>query len=533
MLKKLFSFAIILAIMFICTVKVMAVEEANLIFISNSEITVNGEEISDDVEEDVYLTSSMDNGGESDEAKESNIEIENIININKSGTYEISGTLDDGQISVNANELDGDVTIILNDVDITCKNAPAIFVYNKENDSEYSVIIKTVKDTTNVISGGKIKQSVENWEDQEKILYYIEKDYDDSREYYERYKYDGVISSDISLIFEGEGTLEVNSLEKEGIESKRDITINSGNYIINSLDDGINACTDNESIITINDGTVLVNVQKDAEEGDGIDSNGSIHINGGNVYAFASETSQDNGLDADSGIYINGGYVVSTGNMAERIDSSSKQVYETLQLDKVQKETLVTLTDENDNPEVAFESDRAYSVLIVSTPDMKNGEHKIYEGGSIVGENENGLYTKITSYEKGTEKEYSSAENRMMKGGFERRDFANLELNYDIYFYLILALGIVLIAILAICLIWKKSNKALMLIIGILIGAILTTSGLFIYNKNYIEKQFTQVNQANRGIPDMNNSPQGDMPNGDRPDGEMPSGDENVPPQMP
>lgn len=507
MIKKTFSFAIILAILFTLSVKVMAVENVNLISISDEKILVNGKEISESLEDNVYLSNSMNNGVDKE-----NIEVENVININKSGTYEFSGNLSDGQISVNANELDGNVTIILNNADITCKNAPTIFVYNKTTNSEYSVTIKTAENTTNVISGGKIKQSVEGWEDQDKILYYVEKGYDDSREYYERYKYDGVISSDISLIFEGEGNLEVNSLAKEGIESKRNITINGGNYVINSLDDGINACTDNESVITINGGTVLVNVQKEAEEGDGIDSNGSIYINGGKVFAFASETSQDNGLDADSGIYINGGYVVSTGNMAERIKSSSKQAFEALQLDKVQKEILLTIADENDNPEVAFESDRAYSVLMVSTPNMTNGEHKVYEGGNIVGESENGLYTQITSYEKGTEKEYSSAESRMMKDGFERRYFANPEFNNDIYFYVILALGIVLIALLAICLIWKKSNNFMMLIIGILIGAILTTSGFFVYNKNFMEKQFTQVNQMDRDFSNINDRPQGNMP---------------------
>lgn len=523
MIRKRFIFAIVLTIVFAFSVKVMAVENVNTISISDEEITLNREKVTEN-SNDVYLTNSMNNGGEDDNSIEANIEIENVININKSGTYEFSGKLSDGQISINANEIDGDVTIILNDVDITCKNAPAIFVYNKTTDSDYSVIIKTTEGTTNVISGGKIKQSVEDWSNQDEILYHIEKGYDDYGEYYERYKYDAAISSDISLIFEGEGVLEVNSLEKEGIESKRNITFNSGNYTINSLDDGINACTDNESVITINDGSILVNVKADAEEGDGIDSNGSIYINGGKVFAFASETSQDNGLDADSGIYINGGYVVSTGNMQESVNADSKQGFTNFNFNKVDKNTLITITDEEDNPEVAFESDRAYSALILSTPNMESGEHKVYEGGSIIGERENGLYTQIASYEKGIEKQYSTAQDRKMNGDFGKRNLAEVQFNYDVYYYLILGLGILLVALFLICLIWKKSNKILILIIGIIIGAIITTSGFLIYNKSYIEKKLNQVNMMERDFGRQENN---------MPDGEIPNGDKNVPPQKP
>lgn len=61
----------------------------------------------------------MDNGGTSTDATNSNIEISNIININSAGTYEFSGTLTDGQISVNANNIVGEVRIVLNNVNIT------------------------------------------------------------------------------------------------------------------------------------------------------------------------------------------------------------------------------------------------------------------------------------------------------------------------------------------------------------------------------------------------------------------------------
>ena len=97
------------------------------------------------------------------------------------------------------------------------------------------------------------------------------------------------------------------------------ITINSGTYNIQSLDDGINACRESESIITINGGTVIVNILDDADEGDGINSNGYIYINGGTVYAFAHPGS-DNGLDSDFGTYIDGG-TVDDNNIYTSIES--------------------------------------------------------------------------------------------------------------------------------------------------------------------------------------------------------------------
>lgn len=291
-----------------------------VISLSDSKITVNGETISTDTNSGVYLSNKMDNGSTSDNATNSNIEVSSIININSAGTYEFSGTLTDGQISVNANNIVGEVRIVLNNVNITCKSVPAIFVYCKDTENEdCKVVIETASGSTNIIVGGKIKQSVESWEDQDSILYSIEKGYDYDRQYYERYKYDGAISSDISLTFEGSGTLNVTFSKKEGIESKMHITINSGTYNIQSLDDGINACRESESIITINGGTVIVNILADADEGDGIDSNGYIYINGGTVYAFAHPGS-DNGLDSDFGTYIDGG-TVDDNNIYTSIES--------------------------------------------------------------------------------------------------------------------------------------------------------------------------------------------------------------------
>lgn len=521
MRKKLFLTIVgmLLTLILVNTPNVLATSSTTYVNLSDENITVNGSAISENISENIYLSNSTNNGGTTNEAKEANVEIENIINISKSGTYEFTGELSEGQISVNANEINGDVIIVLNNATITCKKAPAIIVYNKETKSDTcNVVIKTAKDSTNTISGSRLKQNVEGWTDQDQIVYYIEKGYDEG-EYFEKYKYNGAISSDISLTLEGEGTLTVNSLQKEGIETKRDITINSGEYIINSLDDGINACTDNESVITINGGSVLVNVLEEAEEGDGIDSNGYIYINGGTVYAFASETSQDNGVDSDSGIYINGGTVVATGNMVDSVSTDSSQEFMQLQFkSKVSKNELITITDENKEPIIAFKTDRQYSVLTISSPDFTDEEHFVYEGGSIEGTNENGLYTKITSYTLGTEKEYNTVLD-MERPDNLNKDIVNIGVKNNIYYYTIIVLAIILIILIIVAIILKKKGKfdmkgkILTLFIGILIGAIVATTGFIIYNNVTRGNQKMMVEQMPDGM---------QMPGGEKPDGEIP-----------
>lgn len=398
----------------------------NIVELSNEKILVDSEEISNNEEAPIYLNSNMNNGGKQEESIKSNIEINNVVNIKDAGNYEFSGTLDNGQISVNANEITGNVNLILNNVDIKCEDAPAIFIYSKDTENKNCKVTITLKENSvNTVTGGKIKQSVEGWEDQADILYYVEKDYDDNRQYYERYKYDGAISSDISLVFDGTGTLNVNSSKKEGIESKMNITINDGTYNINSADDGINACSEGKSVITINNGNIAVNVSKDAEEGDGIDSNGSITINGGTVYSFACPGS-DNGLDADMGIYINGGTVLSTGSMQEQITSNNDTKIVQMNFDKdIEPNENIVIVDEAENVIFAYKTDRKINTFAYSSETLENKDYAVYTGKELEGDlNENNVYTNITSanLSKMTKQENSEQNRRM---GNPQREFDN------------------------------------------------------------------------------------------------------------
>lgn len=375
--------------------KVFASDETVSIELSDSSIMVDGENISTDSSKNVYKTTAIETNPDI-ESSLSNTE-NTIINITKAGTYKFTGTITNAQIAVNASDSDK-VNIILSNANITCKTAPAITVYNaKENKTagEAGVNINLADGTTNNITGSHIP------EDSTQTINGTQTTYSA--------KYDAAISSDVSISFDGTGKLIVNS-DNEGIETKMHLTINNGDISITSQDDALNASEDNVSVVTINDGTIYCNIE--GEEGDGIDSNGYMYINGGNIYAFASANSQDSGLDSDLGIYINGGNVIATGNMTDEVSEKSEQTFMFLQFANQQKaDTLVCITDTNGNAITAFKSTKTFTTLLYSSKNFVKGTYNVYAGGNIEGTENNGLYTDINSYEKGTKQQYSDGNN--------------------------------------------------------------------------------------------------------------------------
>jgi hypothetical protein len=128
------------------------------------------------------------------------------------------------------------------------------------------------------------------------------------------HKYDGAFYSKMSMNIYGDqkntGVLNIYA-ENEGLDSEMHLTIHGGNIHIESGNDGINTNEDGISVTTVNGGKLTIRVTGETGEGDGIDSNGYLVINGGTVIAAACSNSADAGIDSDMGIHINGGYCCS------------------------------------------------------------------------------------------------------------------------------------------------------------------------------------------------------------------------------
>ena len=395
------------------------------------------------------LDDFIENGNE---YETEDIEIK-VINIKTEGYVVLTGEVSNGMLAVNSNNLNDDLYIVLDNfkLDTDSKKVPAVYVYNKDtNYTEHKVTIEAKKDTKNYIEGGKLKKvsllasdNLSNYSDsyndtaktnyENYTNYYgiydsselddvlfakIEADKEDLNDgdplYF--YKASGAISSDIDLYFEGEGYLEVISKNKEGIETKGNLVFSGGvgDYLITAQDDCLNTTLDvpnsrNDLMIDVNTLTAIVSL--DGDEGDAIDSNGKLEIDGGTIIAIA-RPGQDAGLDSSKGTYINGGKVIATGDMYDEINSNSNQKFIVLSFgSKVVENSLITLLDSNDKNVFAYKTDRTYSILVYSDSNLSDETYTLYKDGEINGDVLDGLYSNIKDYNKGVQLGYVSKEN--------------------------------------------------------------------------------------------------------------------------
>lgn len=429
---------------------------------------------------DIYITNFLYDGvdavktpdlddfieADSNDEKIKTLEI-NVVNINTTGNIEFTGETVGTMIAVNTNNVKGNINIILNNVsiDTDSKKAPAIYVYNKETTyTDCIVTIKTAANSKNYIEGGKLKKvSLLAKEDLDSYTSNYSADaltnYESYSSYYGIYSSDeiddilfatvkadsedlldgdplyfykasGAISSDIDLYFEGEGYLKVTSKNKEGIETKGNLTFSggTGDYVIEAMDDCLNtttassAGTDIHNDIVIDVHSMVAIVNDEGDEGDAIDSNGKLTINGGIIYAFAHSDSQDSGLDSETGIYLNGGTVLSTGNMSDAIASDSKQNYLYVNFNsKIEKDTIIVIKDQDDNIITALKTSKDITTLLYSDEDLEYDSLKVYTGGTIEGDESDGVYTKVDSYTGGEEISFTTVNNT-----FEMKETSNI-----------------------------------------------------------------------------------------------------------
>ena len=133
------------------------------------------------------------------------------------------------------------------------------------------------------------------------------------------------------------------------------------------------AASDDEMWMVINGGYVHV-----LAGGDGLDSNGDLTINGGEVYVDGPSDNGNSAIDygEKSSFYINGGTVVAVGSsgMAEDVSSDSKQQVAFVKLDSQANAGDVTLKDAAGNEIISYTVQKKYDCVIISTADLKAGQ---------------------------------------------------------------------------------------------------------------------------------------------------------------
>ncbi|MBO5353775.1 MAG: carbohydrate-binding domain-containing protein [Lachnospiraceae bacterium] len=222
----------------------------------------------------------------------------------------------------------------------------------------------------------------------------------------------------------------------EGLEAL-DITINGGEISIMAQDDGVNAAgtatedgadqddsqqgffdggfgggpggpggpgggrgdmggfgrmEDTSASFTVNDGVLRVNAA-----GDGLDANGGIVINGGEVYVDGPVNNGNGSMDYATNCTVNGGILVAAGSagMAQASSSTSSQAAVSY-TDGTQKAgTVVTVTDASGNVLVSYTAAKNFENIVISAPGMEKGSTCILSVGDKVTEVE---LTDVVTY---------------------------------------------------------------------------------------------------------------------------------------
>ena len=133
------------------------------------------------------------------------------------------------------------------------------------------------------------------------------------------------------------------------------------------------AASEDEMWMVINGGYVHV-----LAGGDGLDSNGDLTINGGEVYVDGPSDNGNSAIDygEKSSFYINGGTVVAVGSsgMAEDVSSESKQQAAFVKLDSQADAGDVILKDADANEIISYTAQKKYDCVIISTAALKAGQ---------------------------------------------------------------------------------------------------------------------------------------------------------------
>lgn len=318
---------------------------AAAISVSTSQVAVDKEFSDRDLDSSYDDSTAVHitlNGRSMETDSENGVTIEeSTLTITKEGTYVISGTLNDGNIIVAADDT-AKIQIVLNGATITSSDYAPIYVKTADK-----VFITLAENTTNSLTDDSNYEQI-----------------DDTT-------VDGVIFSKSDLTLNGNGTLHITGNYKHGIASKDDLIITSGTYDITAVKDGLNG----KDAVKVKDGTITISVT----DGDGIQSK--------------------NGDDATKGyVYICGGKI-NIKSSQEGIEGTAVLV-ENGTIDIVAKDDGINATSENSTTTDSSDTNTTTVTPTASsmTPPNDNKSHPQKGDGGFGGKDDNKFENDTNAY---------------------------------------------------------------------------------------------------------------------------------------
>lgn len=210
------------------------------------------------------------------------------ITISEEGTYIFSGTLDDGQIYVDAEDTDK-LQILLNGASITSATSAPLYILEADK-----VFVTLAEGTENALTNGGTFTAI-----------------DDNN-------IDGAVFSKQDLTFNGSGSLTITSPAGHGVVCKDDLVFTGGTYTVNSASHGLDA---NDSV-RITKADITMTSGKDGIHAENTDdtSLGFVYMADGTLNVSA----QGDGMSAGAHMHIkDGDFDIVSGGGSENAEKET------------------------------------------------------------------------------------------------------------------------------------------------------------------------------------------------------------------
>jgi len=143
--------------------------------------------------------------------------------------------------------------------------------------------------------------------------------------------------------------------------------------------------------VTVSGGTLVLYA-----DGDGLDSNGTATITGGTVVVNGPEGQGNGALDVNGDFTISGGTLLAAGSSGMAVAPSTESAQASVMANLTtagSSGTVVQLVASDGTVVASYQSEKSFSSVVFSSPDIVAGEeYTVYVGGSVTGTGVGGYY---------------------------------------------------------------------------------------------------------------------------------------------